>query len=103
MRTMCLPAPLAMKSRSLGVSLTILYRRSDTGRFVTGAEVLGTIPITLSEVLTELHRSQESAYNIRDAGRQDHLHRAKICSKIVKYPHIEDYAVRKTHLVLADG
>ncbi|KAI0720142.1 proteasome activator pa28 REG alpha/beta subunit [Fomitopsis betulina] len=45
------------------------------------------------EVLSELHRSQESAYNIRDASRQDHLHRAKICSKIVKYPHIEDYAL----------
>ncbi|OSX66945.1 hypothetical protein POSPLADRAFT_1042239 [Postia placenta MAD-698-R-SB12] len=45
------------------------------------------------EVLTELHRSQESAYNLRDAGRQDHLNRAKICSKIVKYPHIEDYTL----------
>ncbi|KZT74934.1 proteasome activator pa28, REG alpha/beta subunit [Daedalea quercina L-15889] len=45
------------------------------------------------EVLTELHRSQESAYNIRDAGRTDHLNRAKICSKIVKYPHLEDYAL----------
>ncbi|KAH9937379.1 proteasome activator pa28 REG alpha beta subunit [Fomitopsis serialis] len=45
------------------------------------------------EVLTELHRSQESAFNIRDAGRLDHLNRAKICSKIVKYPHIEDYTL----------
>ena len=45
-------------------------------------------------MLSELHRSQESAYNLRDAGRQDYLTRAKICSKIMKYPHLEDYAVR---------
>jgi Proteasome activator pa28 beta subunit len=45
------------------------------------------------EVLAELHRAQESAYNLRDAARQDYLARAKICSKIVKYPNIEDYAV----------
>jgi hypothetical protein len=48
----------------------------------------------LSEVLNELHRSQESGYNIRDGVRQHHLNRAKICSKIIKYPHLEDYAVR---------
>ena len=46
------------------------------------------------EVLTELHRSQESAYTLRDTARSDHLNRAKICSKIIKYPHVEDYAVR---------
>lgn len=46
------------------------------------------------EVLTELHRAQESAYNLRDAARQDYLARAKICSKLIKYPNIEDYAVR---------
>ncbi|CCL98076.1 uncharacterized protein FIBRA_00070 [Fibroporia radiculosa] len=45
------------------------------------------------EVLTELHRSQESAYNLRDACRQAHLGRAKICSKIIKYPHVEDYTL----------
>jgi len=45
------------------------------------------------EVLTELHRSQESAYNLRDAARLDHVNRAKLCSKIIKYPHIEDYAL----------
>ncbi|EKM61400.1 uncharacterized protein PHACADRAFT_24602 [Phanerochaete carnosa HHB-10118-sp] len=43
------------------------------------------------EVLNELHRSQESAYNLRDAARQSHFNRAKLCSKILKYPHIEDY------------
>ncbi|KAI0003791.1 proteasome activator pa28 REG alpha/beta subunit [Russula compacta] len=45
------------------------------------------------EVLNELHRSQESGYNIRDSSRQHHLNRAKICSKIIKYPHLEDYAL----------
>ncbi|KAI0800699.1 proteasome activator pa28 REG alpha/beta subunit [Fomes fomentarius] len=45
------------------------------------------------DVLSELHRSQESAYNLRDAGRQDYLTRAKICSKIMKYPHLEDYTL----------
>jgi len=45
------------------------------------------------EVLSELHRAQESAYNLRDATRQDHLARAKICSKILKYPNVEDYTI----------
>ncbi|KAI0275331.1 proteasome activator pa28 REG alpha beta subunit [Gloeopeniophorella convolvens] len=45
------------------------------------------------EVLNELHRSQESAYNMRDSVRQNHVNRAKICSKIIKYPHLEDYAL----------
>ncbi|KAI0660634.1 proteasome activator pa28, REG alpha/beta subunit [Cubamyces menziesii] len=45
------------------------------------------------DVLSEIHRSQESAYNLRDAARQDYLTRAKICSKIMKYPHVEDYAL----------
>ena len=48
------------------------------------------------EVLTELHRSQESAYNLRDAARQSHFNRAKICSKIIKYPNVEDYVVSST-------
>ncbi|KAF7981152.1 hypothetical protein HWV62_34911 [Athelia sp. TMB] len=45
------------------------------------------------EALNELVRSQESAYNLRDGARADHLTRAKICSKLIKYPHIEDYAL----------
>ncbi|PCH34053.1 proteasome activator pa28 REG alpha/beta subunit [Wolfiporia cocos MD-104 SS10] len=36
---------------------------------------------------------RESAYNIRDARRQGHLARAKISSKIIKYPHVEDYTL----------
>ncbi|KAI0053455.1 proteasome activator pa28 REG alpha/beta subunit [Auriscalpium vulgare] len=45
------------------------------------------------EVLNELHRSQESTYNMRDSARQSHINRAKLCSKIIKYPHIEDYTL----------
>ncbi|KAI0714975.1 proteasome activator pa28 REG alpha/beta subunit [Earliella scabrosa] len=45
------------------------------------------------DVLSELHRSQESAFNLRDAARQDYLTRAKICSKIMKYPYLEDYTL----------
>ncbi|OCH96443.1 proteasome activator pa28, REG alpha/beta subunit [Obba rivulosa] len=45
------------------------------------------------EVLNELHRSQESAYNLRDAARQNYANRAKLCSKIIKYPHVEDYVL----------
>ncbi|TRM65917.1 proteasome activator pa28 [Schizophyllum amplum] len=46
-----------------------------------------------TEVLSELDRVHQSAYNLRDLARQDHLDRAKICSKLIKYPNIEDYAV----------
>jgi proteasome activator subunit 3 (PA28 gamma) len=54
---------------------------------------------SLAEVLSELLRSQESAYNIRDGVRQHHLQRAKICSKLIKYPHIEDYTVRVSRVL----
>ncbi|KAK7059187.1 hypothetical protein VNI00_001814 [Paramarasmius palmivorus] len=49
--------------------------------------------ISLPEALAELHRAQESAYNIRDVPRQDYLSRAKICSKLLKYPNVEDYTL----------
>jgi len=45
------------------------------------------------EALNELHRSQESAYSLRDASRLHHLSRAKICSKLIKYPNVEDYTL----------
>ncbi|TFK56562.1 proteasome activator pa28, REG alpha/beta subunit [Heliocybe sulcata] len=45
------------------------------------------------EVLQELHRSQQSAYNLRDNARRDYLERAKICSKLIKYPNVQDYAL----------
>ncbi|OBZ79848.1 Proteasome activator complex subunit 3 [Grifola frondosa] len=61
---------------------------------VCGVLLLVVMTLTLfPEVLSELHRSQESAFNLRDAARQDYLNRAKICSKIIKYPHLEDYAL----------
>jgi proteasome activator subunit 3 (PA28 gamma) len=47
----------------------------------------------LTEVLSELHRAQDSAYNLRDAARQDYIARAKLCSKIIKYPNVQDYPV----------
>ncbi|KAJ4484936.1 proteasome activator pa28 [Lentinula edodes] len=43
------------------------------------------------EILNELHRAQDCAYNLRDSARQHHLARAKICSKLIKYPYLEDY------------
>ncbi|KAJ6520056.1 proteasome activator pa28 REG alpha beta subunit [Mycena sanguinolenta] len=45
------------------------------------------------EVIAELQRSQESAFNLRDGARNDYLARAKICSKLVKYPNVEDYTL----------
>ncbi|KAH9913337.1 proteasome activator pa28 REG alpha/beta subunit [Epithele typhae] len=45
------------------------------------------------DCLSELHRSQETALNLRDAARQDYLTRAKICTKVMKYPFVEDYAL----------
>ncbi|KAJ7751255.1 proteasome activator pa28 REG alpha/beta subunit [Mycena maculata] len=43
------------------------------------------------EVVAELLRSQESAFNLRDTARNDYLARAKICSKLIKYPNVQDY------------
>ncbi|KAJ4485905.1 proteasome activator pa28 REG alpha/beta subunit [Lentinula aciculospora] len=43
------------------------------------------------EILNEIHRAQDCAYNLRDSARQNHLARAKICSKLIKYPFVEDY------------
>lgn len=44
-----------------------------------------------------MHRAQESGYNLRDAARQDYLARAKIASKLIKYPNVEDYTVCFDH------
>ena len=55
---------------------------------------------------SELQRAQESVANLRDVARQHHLSRAKISSKLLKYPHIEDYGVSvstsllKIHLLI---
>ncbi|KAJ7161344.1 proteasome activator pa28 REG alpha/beta subunit [Mycena crocata] len=45
------------------------------------------------EVVAELLRSQDSAFNLRDAARNDYLARAKICSKLIKYPNVKDYTL----------
>ncbi|TEB38952.1 proteasome activator pa28, REG alpha/beta subunit [Coprinellus micaceus] len=45
------------------------------------------------EVLGELQRAQEAAFNLRDIPQKDHLTRAKICSKLIKYPNVEDYTI----------
>ncbi|KAJ6575354.1 proteasome activator pa28 REG alpha/beta subunit [Mycena capillaripes] len=45
------------------------------------------------EVVAELLRSQESAFNLRDSARNNYLARAKICSKLIKYPNVEDYTL----------
>ncbi|KAI0285455.1 proteasome activator pa28 beta subunit-domain-containing protein [Russula aff. rugulosa BPL654] len=65
------------------------FKKVETFNFPSPSIILTTSP----EVLNELHRSQESGYNMRDSVRQNHLNRAKICSKIIKYPHLEDYAL----------
>jgi len=43
------------------------------------------------DVLAEMHRAQDAALNLRNIARDDHLSRAKISSKLVKYPNITDY------------
>jgi len=45
------------------------------------------------ECLNELHRSQECSLTFRDSARTHFLARAKIASKLIKYPNIEDYAL----------
>ena len=47
----------------------------------------------LEEVLNELHRAHEAAYNMRDSIRVYYISRGKIASKLCKYPNVEDYAV----------
>ena len=49
--------------------------------------------IQISDVLAELQRAQDAALNLRNIARDDYLFRAKICSKLVKYPNIADYEV----------
>ncbi|KAF8215976.1 proteasome activator pa28 REG alpha/beta subunit [Mycena galopus ATCC 62051] len=47
----------------------------------------------LAEVIAELQRAQDSAFNLRDSARNDYLTRAKICAKLIKYPNVEDYTL----------
>ncbi|KDR85406.1 hypothetical protein GALMADRAFT_52321 [Galerina marginata CBS 339.88] len=49
-------------------------------------------------MLSEFHRAQTSALLIREFSRENSLSRAKICSKLIKYPDLEDYvAALKEH------
>lgn len=43
------------------------------------------------ECLAELGRAQDSGYNLLDSQFKHHAARAKLASKLVKYPNIEDY------------
>lgn len=44
------------------------------------------------QVLAELHRAQDAGYNLIDGLKNYHMNRAKICSKLIKYPNLPDYA-----------
>jgi len=55
--------------------------------------LMATFIDSASDILAELHRAQDAALNLRNIARDDHLSRAKICSKLVKYPNIMDYKV----------
>jgi hypothetical protein len=67
-------------------------RGSDPRGFVENLSHL-TVADLPEEVVAELARSQDSAFNLRDSARTDYLARAKICSKLIKYPNVEDYTV----------
>ncbi|KAI0034149.1 proteasome activator pa28, REG alpha/beta subunit [Vararia minispora EC-137] len=45
------------------------------------------------DVLGELHRSSSSVIAMRDWARGSNIGRAKLCSKLIKYPNIEDYTL----------
>ncbi|MBW0467065.1 hypothetical protein O181_006780 [Austropuccinia psidii MF-1] len=43
------------------------------------------------ECLSELARAQDSGYNLLEAQLKHYMSRAKLASKLIKYPNIEDY------------
>lgn len=43
------------------------------------------------ECLSELSRAQDSGYNLLEAQLKQHMSRAKLASKLIKYPNVEDY------------
>jgi len=43
------------------------------------------------ECLSELSRAQDSAYNLLEAQLKHNMSRAKLASKLIKYPNVEDY------------
>ncbi|KAJ7926011.1 proteasome activator pa28 REG alpha/beta subunit [Mycena leptocephala] len=60
---------------------------------IEGGDNFGMSSFHIRTVVAELIRSQESAFNLRDSARNDYLNRAKICSKLIKYPNVEDYTL----------
>lgn len=43
------------------------------------------------ETLAELSRAQETGYNFMESITKYYFSRAKLCGKLIKYPHVEDY------------
>ncbi|KAF8913064.1 proteasome activator pa28 beta subunit-domain-containing protein [Gymnopilus junonius] len=56
-----------------------------------GASINSVLQIHQQDILEECHSAQVSALKIRDTIRANYLSRAKISSKIIKYPAIDDY------------
>jgi len=55
------------------------------------ADEKSTVPYYQEDMLSEFHRAQTSALLIRNFSLENSLSRAKICSKLIKYPGVEDY------------
>ena len=77
------------------IILALPFKRVSWLSWKSGHELIHEFVEALAEVL----RCQQSAYTLRDGNRQHHLQRAKVCSKLIKYPNIEDYAVKSLHRV----
>ncbi|KAH9460592.1 hypothetical protein Pst134EB_008757 [Puccinia striiformis f. sp. tritici] len=45
------------------------------------------------ECLSELSRAQDSGYNLLEAQLKHNMSRAKLASKLIKYPNVEDYQI----------
>lgn len=87
-------------------SLRVVYNFSSNSGFIrifstssvlpTGSayrnDLMASIHRSL-DILEEFHGAQASALKIRDAIRANYLSRAKICSKLIKYPTVDDYKV----------
>ncbi|KJA25820.1 hypothetical protein HYPSUDRAFT_383267 [Hypholoma sublateritium FD-334 SS-4] len=63
----------------------------DIGLSVNRADCDSKISNAQDDLLTEIQLSQQSALNMRDTARKYYAARAKLCSKVVKFPDIQDY------------
>ncbi|KAL1676169.1 proteasome activator pa28 [Schizophyllum commune] len=94
--TVYYPQSVAANQRLLGLHDVIKRECEQLGTLVEQVKLWITLTMPNGdnfEVLNELDRVHQSAYNLRDLARQHHLERAKICSKLIKYPNIEDYTM----------